>query len=167
MSIGQSLLPEYDHEMAITRKHLERTPLDQKDWKPHPKSMTLGALAGHLAEIPGWTASTMMGTEFDVSPKDGPAYAPPVFATVAAMLASFDAHVKAGREALAAAKDADFLVPWSLKFAGDTIFTLPRLGVIRTWVLNHTAHHRGQYSVYLRLRDVPVPQTYGPSADEQ
>jgi hypothetical protein len=128
--------------------------------------MALGALAGHLAEIPGWTAGTMLGTEFDVSPKDGPAYAPPVFATVADMLASFDAHVKAGREALAAAKDADFAVHWSLKFAGNTIFTLPRLGVIRTWVLNHTAHHRGQFSVYLRLRDVPVPQTYGPSADE-
>ncbi len=167
MSISASLLPEYDHEMAITRKHLERTPLAQKDWKPHTKSMTLGALAGHLAEIPAWTAGTMMGTEFDVAPKGGPAYAPPVFATVNEMLASFDAHVKAGREALVAAKDADFMVPWSLKMGGETLFTLPRLGVIRTWVLNHSVHHRGQYSVYLRLCDVPVPQTYGPSADEQ
>jgi uncharacterized damage-inducible protein DinB len=166
MSIAQSLLPEYDHEMAITRKHLERTPLDQKDWKPHPKSMALGALAGHLAEIPGWVAGTMLGTEFDVAPKDGPPYAPPVFATVEAMLASFDAQVKAGREALAAAKDADFTVPWSLKAGGQAIFTLPRLAVLRTWVLNHNAHHRGQFSVYLRMRDVPVPQTYGPSADE-
>ena len=167
MSIGQSLLPEYDHEMTTTRKHLERTPMAQKDWKPHPKSMSLGALAAHLAEIPSWTAGTMMGTEWDVSPKDGPAYASPVFATVHEMLASFDAQVKAGREALAAAKDADFLVPWSLKMGGETLFTLPRLGVIRTWVLNHSVHHRGQYSVYLRLRDVPVPQTYGPTADEQ
>jgi uncharacterized damage-inducible protein DinB len=167
MSIAASLLPEYDHEMAITRKHLERTPLAQKDWKPHTRSMTLGALAVHLAEIPAWTAGTMQGTEFDVAPKGGPAYAPPVFATVDAMLAHFDRHVTEGRAALAAAKDADFLVPWSLKMGGETLFTLPRLGVIRTWVLNHSVHHRGQYSVYLRLREVPVPQTYGPTADEQ
>ena len=167
MSIAQSLLPEYDHEMAITRKHLERTPLDQKDWKPHTKSMTLGALAMHLAEIPSWTATTLTSTELDISPVDGPGYTPPNFATVAEMLASFDKQVREGRAALAAAKDADFMVPWSLQAAGATLFTLPRLGVIRTWVLNHMAHHRGQFSVYLRMRDVPVPQTYGPSADEQ
>ena len=167
MSIAQSLLPEYDHEMAITRKHLERTPFAQLAWKPHPKSMSLGQVAVHLAEIPSWTAGTMQGTGFDVSPKDGPAYAPPVFTTAAEMLAHFDRHVAEGRTALAAAKDADFMVPWSLMAAGQTLFTLPRLGVIRTWVLNHMIHHRGQYSVYLRLQDVTVPQTYGPSADEQ
>ncbi|MDX2120451.1 MAG: DinB family protein [Gemmatimonadota bacterium] len=165
MSIGKSLLPEYDHEMATTRKHLERAPFADWNWKPHEKSMTLGALASHLAEIPSWVAGTMMGTEWDVSPKDGPAYASPSFNSVAELLAFFDQQVKEGRAALAAAKDADFAVSWSLKAAGEALFTMPRLGVIRTWVLNHTCHHRGQFTVYLRLRGVPLPQTYGPSAD--
>lgn len=166
MSIAQSLLPEYDHEMATTRKHLERIPFHRWDWKPHEKSMTLGALASHLAEVPSWTAGTMQGTEWDLSPEDGPAYAPPTFPSVADLLASFDQQVKDGRAALAAAKDADFMVPWSLKAAGEALFTMPRIGVIRTWVLNHLIHHRGQFTVYLRLNGVPLPQTYGPSADE-
>ena len=165
MSIGKSLLPEYDQEMATTRKHLERAPFADWNWKPHEKSMTLGALASHLAEIPSWTAGTMMGTEWDVSPADGPAYASPSCGSVAALLAGVDQQVKEGRAALAAAKDADFAVSWSLKAAGEALFTMPRLGVIRTWVLNHTCHHRGQFTVYLRLRGVPLPQTYGPSAD--
>jgi len=167
MSIAQSLLPEYDHEMATTRKHLERSPFNRWDWKPHEKSMTLGALASHLAELPSWTAGTMLHPEWDMSPKDGPAYAPPSFKSVAELLASFDQQVKEGRAALAAAKDADFMVPWSLKAAGVAFFTMPRIGVIRTWVLNHMIHHRGQFTVYLRLNGVPLPQTYGPSADEQ
>ncbi len=167
MSIAQSLLPEYDHEMATTRKHLERTPLAHKDWKPHPKSMTLGAVAVHLAEIPSWTKVTLQETELDMAPPGGSGYSPPEFASVDAMLAHFDQHVAEGRRILAATRDADFMVPWSLKATGQTLFTLPRLAVIRTWVLNHIIHHRGQFSVYLRLRDVPVPQSYGPSADEQ
>lgn len=167
MSIAESLLPEYDHEMAITRKHLERTPFAQLAWKPHPKSMSLGQVAVHLAEIPSWTAVTMKETELDMAPPGGSGYAPPEFASVEALLAHFDRHVAEGRAILAAAKDAEFAVPWTLKAGGYEIFTLPRLAVLRTWVLNHIIHHRGQFSVYLRLKDVKVPQTYGPSADEQ
>ena len=165
MSIAQSLLPEYDQEMATTRKHLALTPFAHTDWKPHPKSMSLGALAFHLAEVPSWTAMTLRQTEIDMSPVGGPPYTPPNFANVEALLASFDACVKDGREALAAAKDADFMVPWSLKAAGETFFTLPRIAVLRSFVMNHMIHHRGQYTVYLRLKDVAVPQSYGPTAD--
>ncbi len=167
MSIAQSLLPEFDHEMAITRKHLERTPIAQMAWKPHTKSMSLGQVAVHLAELPSWTVMTMTRTELDISPPGDTGYKPPELDTLAALLAHFDRHVTEGRAALAAAKDADFQVPWTLKAGTFEVFTLPRLDVIRTWVLNHIIHHRGQYSVFLRLKDVPVPQTYGPSADEQ
>lgn len=167
MSIAESILPEYDYEMATTRKHLERTPFAGMSWTPHPKSMPLGRLAGHLAEIPGWATMTMKETALDMAPPGAPPYAPPVINSVAELLALFDRNVSEGRAALAAAKDADFMVPWTLKAGGHEIFTMPRLMVLRTWVLNHTIHHRGQYSVYLRLREVPLPQTYGPSADEQ
>ncbi len=166
MSIAQSLLPEYDHEMATTRKYLERTPLAQKDWKPHPKSMALGQLAGHLSELPSWMVATLTRTELDLNPPGGTGYTPPKLTTVEALVASFDGHVKAGREALAAAGDADFMVPWALKSAGATIFSMPRIAVLRGFVMSHMIHHRGQFSVYLRLRDVLVPSSYGPSADE-
>jgi uncharacterized damage-inducible protein DinB len=167
MSIAQSMLPEYDYEMATTRKHLERTPFGEIGWKPHPKSMSLGQLAFHLAEVPSWTAVTLKETALDMSPPGGPGYTPPNFASREEMLAAFDRNVAEGRATLAAAKDADFMVPWTLKAGGHEIFTMPRLAVLRTWVLNHIIHHRGQFSVFLRLREVPLPQTYGPSADEQ
>lgn len=166
MSIAASLLPEYDHEMAITRKHLERTPFAELGWKPHPKSMSLGQVAVHLAELPSWTAVTMKETALDMSPPGGSGYKPPEFDSVDALLAHFDRHVSEGRASIAAAKDADFQVPWTLKAGTFEIFTLPRLAVLRTWVMNHIIHHRGQYTVYLRLNEVPLPQTYGPSADE-
>jgi len=167
MSIAQSLLPEYDHEMATTRKVLARLPAEKYGWTPHPKSMTLGALASHLVEVPSWVTPTLTRTELDLNPPGGPAYAPPTFASVAELLAAFDANVKQGRAALAATSDADFMVPWSLKSDGQALMTLPRIAVMRSFVMNHLIHHRGQFTVYLRLRGVPLPQTYGPSADEQ
>ena len=167
MSIAQSLLPEFDQEMATTRKHLERTPAAQSDWKPHPKSMSLGGLAIHLAELPSWVKSTMTATELDLNPPGGSSYVSPKFQSVPALLALFDEHVKSGRAAIAAASDKDFQVPWSLKSGGAVFFTMPRIAVLRSFVLNHLIHHRGQYTVFLRLRDVPVPQSYGPTADEQ
>ena len=164
--IADSLLPEFDHEMATTRAHLARTPFQHLDWKPHPKSMTLGRLAAHLAELPSWVAMTMQQTELDIDPPGGTKYVSPVFPSVDAMLASFDAHVKAGRAAIAAAADKDFMVPWSLKGGGKTFFTMPRIAVHRSFVMNHLIHHRGQFTVYLRLNGVSVPQSYGPTADE-
>lgn len=167
MSIAQSLLPEYDHEMATTRTHLAALPFAQKDWKPHAKSMSLGALAFHLVEIPSWIGPTLTRTELDMHPVGGPPYVPPSFESAAAMLAAFDTVVTSGRAALAATTDADFMVPWSLKSAGQVLLTMPRIAVIRSFVMNHMIHHRGQYSVFLRLKDVPVPQSYGPTADAQ
>ncbi|HEX4933002.1 MAG TPA: DinB family protein [Gemmatimonadaceae bacterium] len=166
MSIAQSILPEFDHEMSTTRKLIERTPEAQLAWTPHAKSMSLGRLAIHLATLPHWGVVTMTATELDMNPPGGGGYRTPELGTVAEMLAEFDRNVSRAREAIAASSDADFMVGWSLKNAGHTIFTMPRVAVLRTFVLNHVIHHRGQFSVYLRLHDVPVPSIYGPSADE-
>lgn len=166
MSISQSLLPEFDQEMATTRKILERVPEGASDWKPHVKSMTLGRLAGHVAELPGWGVVTLTQTELDFAPKDGPTWAPAIHTTRAATLKLFDDGVKAVREAIAAASDADFMVLWSLKRAGQTLLSMPRVAVMRSMVLNHIIHHRAQLGVFLRLNDVPLPRSYGPTADE-
>jgi uncharacterized damage-inducible protein DinB len=166
MAIKDAILPEFDHEMATTRKLLERVPEDRKDWQPHPKSMSLGRLSQHLATLPNWVGATTGQTELHMNPPGGPAYTPPEFESTASALATFDENVKAGRAAIAAAEDKDFMVPWTFKSGGRTIFTMPRAAVLRSFVTNHIIHHRGQLSVYLRLNDVPVPSIYGPSADE-
>lgn len=166
MSIAQSIVPEFDHEMAGTRKVLERVPEGRFDWKPHPKSMSLGRLATHLAEVPGWATHTMDVTEFDVMP---PGQSKPRFSSLASradILALFDKNVAAARATIGKRGDADFMVPWTLKKGGAAVFTLPRVAVLRSMVLNHNVHHRAQLGVYLRLLDIPVPALLGPTADE-
>jgi uncharacterized damage-inducible protein DinB len=166
MAISASLLPEFAQEMANTRKILAIVPEADVAWKPHPKSTSLGELALHLSTIPHWTAPTLERTELDLAPPGGPPYDPPQFQSVAKALADFDHHVARGKELIASASDADWTVSWSLKFGGKTLFTQPRAVVIRSFVLSHMIHHRGQMTVYLRLRDVPLPSIYGPTADE-
>lgn len=166
MAIKDAILPELDHEMATTRKLLERVPEERADWKPHPRSMSLGDLSAHLANIPFWGTMTMQVPELDLNPPGGPGFKSPTFESTRATLARFDENVRQAREAVAAASDQDFMVPWTLKNGGQAIFTLPRVAVVRSFVLSHMIHHRGQLSVYLRLNDVPVPSIYGPSADE-
>lgn len=166
MSIAQSLLPELDHEMAGTRRVLERVPDDRFDWKPHPKSMTLGRLASHLAELPVWGEGTMVVTELDIMPVGQPKQTGANLANRAEILALFDKSLAAARTAIGKGTDADFMVPWTLKKGGATIFTLPRIAVLRSMVLNHNVHHRAQLGVYLRLLDIPVPALFGPTADE-
>ena len=162
MSISQTLLPELDHEMATTRRVLERVPLAEKgDWKPHEKSMSLSRLANHVAELPGWLTVTMTSDSLDLA-----GYSAPSHATNEALLASFDALVADGRAALEAASDDDFFGSWALRMGDQEFFQLPRVAVLRTWVFNHIIHHRGQLTVYLRELGVPVPSIYGPSADE-
>jgi uncharacterized damage-inducible protein DinB len=151
--------------MATTRTLLERVPGDKTAWKPHPKSMALGRLSMHLAELPQWVGVTLRQTEIDVNPVEGPGFVSKPFESTPVMLAAFDANTKAAREVLAATPDSDFFVPWSLKNAGKVEFTMPRVAVLRSFVMNHIVHHRGQLSVYLRLNDVPVPSIYGPTAD--
>ena len=160
MSIGQSLLPEFDLEMASTRRLLERVPSDKGQWKPHPKSFPLGHLAQLVATMPGWLTRTVRGTEIDLSKSSG--Y---TFEKTDTLLAQFDRHVREAREALALAKDEDFDVMWSLRHGERTLFSAPRGPVVRSHI-NHLVHHRGQLTVYLRLLDVPIPGMYGPTADE-
>jgi uncharacterized damage-inducible protein DinB len=163
MPINQLLLFEFDMEMEKTRRVLERVPLDKSEWAPHARSMKLGRLAQHVAEIPGWLVPTLQQDELSL---DGYEPEPPP-RSGAELLASFDKNVTAARTALAAAKDdAAFGKIWTLKSGGKAMFSAPRAGVVRGFVLNHMIHHRGQLSVYLRLNDIPVPSIYGPSADE-
>ncbi len=166
MSLSQGLLPEFDQEMALARKTLERVPEGRNDWKPHEKSMTLGRLASHIAEIPGWGSVTIEQDQFDMAPPGAPPYQPPVFETREALLAEFDKGVAAARRAIAAAGDDGWMQPWSLLNGGQTLFSMPRIAVLRGMIMNHLIHHRAQLGVYLRMNDVPVPATYGPSADE-
>ncbi len=164
--IATSLLPEFDLEMANTRKVLERVPESAFAWKPHAKSFSMGELAGHVATIPGWMTSTLVDESFDVSPGGVPATFPTP-ASVKEAVSMFDEALAPARAALEATGDAAFLKSWSLLANGETLFAMPRVAVVRSFVLNHLIHHRAQLCVYLRLNDIPVPALYGPSADEQ
>ena len=166
MSISHALLPEFDQEVATTRRVLDRLPEAKYGWKPHEKSFTAGRLASHIAEMGGWGSMTMTTEVFDFAPGGVQAFPPANFATKAELLGAYDKMMADTRTALAAAGDADFMVNWTLQNNGHTLMTMPRIAVIRTFVMNHVVHHRGQLSVYLRLLDVPVPSIYGPSADE-
>jgi len=167
LSIAQSLLPEFDHEMVTTRKMLAVVPEGKNDWKPHPKSMTLGRLAGHVAELPGWGTTTMTEAEFDFAPVGAPPFQPGIFTTRAETLKTFDDGVAAARAAIGKAADGDIMVTWTLKSGGKTLLSMPRIAVLRSFMLNHIIHHRAQLGVYLRLNEVAIPGSYGPSADEK
>jgi len=165
MSIAQSMLPEFDHEMANTRKTLERVPDNKWDWKPHPKSGSLGWLANHIAFLPGRAVGTLTTDSFDFAP-GGKQIELPKSTNRAEALALFDKGVAGTREALAKATDAQMMQPWSLLQNGQALFTMPRVAVLRGMIFNHLIHHRGQLCVYFRLNDIAVPGLYGPSADE-
>lgn len=160
MSMADTLLPEFDQEMATTRRVIERVPDDKPDWKPHPKSFSIAHLAQLLAGMPGWIGQTLTSTELDIA--SGAGYS---VQSTSTLLKTFDENVRTTRAAIAATQDSDYDVPWSLKMQGNVIFTLPR-GVVVRQHISHLSHHRGQMSVYLRLLDVPVPSIYGPTADE-
>lgn len=157
------LIAEFDNEVAITRKLMERLPDEKFDWKPHEKSMSAGKLGSHLADIPEWMISVLTEDEFNLTPH----YQPFEAETRDELLRVFDqrtAEVRTGLESLAPEKLFD---EWALKREGEVIFSMPRAAVIRSFGINHLVHHRGQLSVYLRLLDIPVPAIYGPSADEE
>jgi uncharacterized damage-inducible protein DinB len=161
MSIAETLLPEFDTEMAATRRVLERVPSDKAEWKPHTKSFSLGHLAQLLSWMPGWLTNAISATELNLA--GGARYSTEKTET---LLSAFDKNVAEARAAIAASKDEDYSVNWSLKFGDRVVLTLPRRDIVRQHI-SHLVHHRGQMTVYLRLLDVPVPSVYGPTADEK
>ena len=163
MSIGQSMLSEYDYEMANTRKALERVPDDKLSYKPDPKSMSMAELAGHIAEMVGFGAATMATESISI---DHATIKPFIPASRAQLLAELDKNVGATRAALESASDQAMMMAWTLNIDGSPLFTMPRVAVIRTMIMNHIIHHRAQLTVYFRLNGIPVPSLYGPSADE-
>lgn len=166
MSLSDMFLPEFDYEMANTRKVLERIPDDKLQWRAHEKSNPIGWVGMHLAEIPGWVDVTLNQDALDIDPPGGQPYRTPVPSSRQEILDRFDKSVAAGRAAISAATDEQFAQPWSLLQRGQTIFTLPKAAVLRSFVLSHAIHHRAHLCVYLRLNNIPVPALYGPSGDE-
>lgn len=164
MTIAELLLPEFDQEMATTRRMLEAVPDDKLAWKPHAKSFSMGDLASHIANTVSWAEPTMTRTMFDLGTVSREEMTKAAKSR-AELLSWFDANVQSVR-VLLDKPDADYFVPWTLKHGDNVFFTLPRYTCMRSFVLNHIVHHRAQLGVYLRLNDVPVPGAYGPSADE-
>jgi len=166
MKISEMLLPEFDQEMANTRKTLERIPEDKFDWKPHEKSMPLGRLAGHVAELADWATAVINQDKFDFQPPGAPPYQPLIPKSRKEVLDVFEKGAKEARAAIAGSSDEHLVANWSLLSGGKTLMTMPRTAVLRNFVMNHIVHHRAQLGVYLRLNNIPVPSIYGPSADE-
>jgi uncharacterized damage-inducible protein DinB len=166
MSYAETLLPEFDQEMANTRKVLERLPDDKLDWQPHPKSHTIGWNANHVADLLNWLVAVLSKPSMDIAPVGGPSYQVPKLTSRKEILDLFDRNVAAARQAIAGARDEDFGHMWTLSRAGTPIFTMPRSAVVRGVILNHLIHHRAILCVYYRLNDIPVPGMYGPSGDE-
>lgn len=158
-----ALLAEFAREAQTTRKHLERLPNEHFDWRPHPKSFTAGQLAAHIVDCIRWTPPIFTANELDM---DSGAYQTCRVASTADVLATFDADVAHARAAIARSIDADANELWRLKMRGKVWFEKPREAVFRDMTLSHLVHHRGQLSVYLRVLDIPVPGSYGPTADE-
>jgi uncharacterized damage-inducible protein DinB len=162
MALRDALLTEYDHEVGTTRRLLARMTDDRLAFRPHARSMTMGGLATHLANLPNWTDAILNATRFDL------AQAPPNQAertSCAEILEAFDRATAAARRSLDKT-DAELVAPWTLARNGQELFVVPRLAAFRTYVLNHLIHHRGQLSVYLRMNEIPVPPIYGATADE-
>lgn len=166
MKYAEMILPEFDQEMASTRKVLERIPEDKLEWKAHPKSHTIGWNANHVADIPIWLVMVLTKSSLDIAPVGAPPYQSPNLATRREILELFDRNVAAARQAITNVKDEDVGKPWSLEQGGKPIFTMPKGAVVRSMVLNHLIHHRAHLCVYLRLNNIPVPGMYGPSGDE-
>jgi len=161
--LAAAFLAELDNEAKITRTVLERVPADKFDWKPHEKSMTFGRLATHIAEMFGWTRATLKSDVMDFATTD---YKPLEPTSNDELLAFFDAQIADARGVLAETSDETFMTDWTLRDGDQVYVTMPKVAVMRSFVMNHIIHHRGQLSVYLRLNDIPVPSMYGPSADE-
>jgi uncharacterized damage-inducible protein DinB len=164
MTFITALLPEFDHEMKTTRSLLERVPDEKAGWKPHGKSMSLGQLAIHLASLNRFAVSAVRDDAYDFASPTTPKF--PTWESTAKTLATFDALRDEARADIAGANDADLAKVWTLRAGDRVVLAMPKRVILRSLVMNHVIHHRGQLSVYLRLNDVPLPSIYGPTADE-
>ena len=164
MTLGQILMAELKHEAVSTRKMLERIPAGKLAWKPHEKSMSLEHLAGHIVNMFGWTNVTLKQDELDFAKSD---YKPKSYREASELVADFDKNIEEAVETLSNISNEEMAENWTMRNGEQVYFTMPRTAVMRTFVMNHIIHHRGQLSVYLRLLDVPLPSVYGPTADEQ
>lgn len=162
-NIATAFIAELEHEAATARKCLERVPEEKFDWKPHEKSMTFGRLASHLGEMFGWTKPSLEKDVMDFATMDYKPFEPK---TSKELLDHFDKNVAESIETLKNTGDETFMENWTMQKGEQVYFTMPKIAVIRSFVMNHIIHHRGQLSVYLRLNDISVPSIYGPSADE-
>ena len=163
MSLSEPIAAELRREAATTRRMLERVPEDELAWRPHEKSMTLGRLAGHIAELPNLVVAALTQDEVDFAAGK---FQPFAASNVPELLEKFDENIAAAARALEGQPDEHLLKTWRLRRGEQVIFELPRVAVLRSMGLNHIIHHRGQLSVYLRLLDIPLPSVYGPTADE-
>jgi uncharacterized damage-inducible protein DinB len=163
MAMNEPLMMELQHEAESTRKMLERLPKEKLSWKPHEKSMSLGRLAMHLAEIPGWVNATLLADELDFSKMD---YKMTEATSSEEVVKIFDEKLASALDVLKNTEDATMMNMWTMRDGETIYFTMPKIAVLRSFVYSHLIHHRGQMSVYLRLLDVPVPGSYGPSADD-
>ena len=166
MKTSDMFLPEFDHELMTARKTLERIPEDKLGWKPHEKSMTLGRLAGHVAELAGWAVPTLTQDSLDFAPPGQPPYPPTIATSRKQVLDIFDKNREESRKAISGTSNEEFMKNWTLLRGGKVIMTMPKIAVLRSFCINHVIHHRAQLGVYLRLNDIAVPSVYGPSADE-
>lgn len=166
MSMSDTVLAQFDQVINGTRQHLESIPDDKLGWKPHEKSYSIGELGSHLANLPGWVMATLGQDELDFNPPDGEEMGTqPEYSSSAEMVATIDQGAAAAREMIRNASDEALMADWTLLNGGEAVFTLPKIAVLRAFVMDHMIHHRGQMTVYLRLLDVPVKQTFGPTAD--
>jgi uncharacterized damage-inducible protein DinB len=164
MTISDVMMQEFLHESEITKKLLDRVPEDKLDWKPHEKSMSLGRLATHVAEIPEWTDVIVNNDFFDMAASD---YKPTVCKNRTELLEVFEDRVRKFKQVMEGKDDASLMENWQLRQGEHVALELPKAACLRSFILSHIIHHRGQLSVYLRENDVPLPGIYGPSADEK
>ena len=165
MSLSASILPQFDHIIEKTRLHIEAIPDDKLGWKPHEKSYSIGELGSHLANLPQWVVATLGQDELDIAPAEGAPPPQPEYGSSAEMVAALEQNAAAARTAIEGMTDEGFMGMWTMLVGGVEQFTLPKVAVLRTFIMDHLIHHRAQLTVYLRMLDVPVQQTYGPTAD--
>ena len=163
MTIAQQMLAELQAEGITTRKMLALFPFEKSDYKPHEKSMPMGNLARHIAEIYGWAKECVQDDELDFAK---PNFVPEALTSTEELLALFDKRLATSKEILEKTADEEMAKPWTMRSGETVYFTMPKTQVMRTWVLNHSVHHRAQLGVYLRMLDIAIPGSYGPSADE-